>query len=67
MPRKWQEARKNIKSISDSEKSEIKRQAEEYVRSCRVCGCTDDHACPGGCYWVEEDLCSACAGNVIDL
>ena len=57
MPRKWQEARKNIKSISDSEKSEIKRQAEEYVRSCRICGC----------YWVEEDLCSACAGNVIDL
>ena len=31
------------------------------VRVCRVCGCTDDHACPGGCYWVEEDLCSACA------
>ena len=30
-------------------------------RKCRVCGCTQDHACPGGCYWVEEDLCSACA------
>lgn len=30
-------------------------------RRCRVCGCTDDHACPGGCYWVEYDLCSACA------
>lgn len=28
---------------------------------CRVCGCTDDHACPGGCYWVEPDLCSVCA------
>jgi len=23
---------------------------------CRVCGCTDDHACPGGCSWVEKDL-----------
>lgn len=32
-------------------------------RVCRVCGCTDDHACPGGCYWVEEDLCSACAAK----
>lgn len=29
---------------------------------CRVCGCTDDMACPGGCYWVEPDLCSRCAG-----
>lgn len=28
---------------------------------CRVCGCTDDNACPGGCYWVKPDLCSACA------
>ena len=30
------------------------------VRTCRVCGCTDEHACPGGCSWVQEDLCSAC-------
>lgn len=30
-------------------------------RACRVCGCTDDRACPGGCYWVEDDLCSRCA------
>lgn len=28
---------------------------------CRVCGCTDDHACEGGCSWEEEDLCSSCA------
>jgi hypothetical protein len=31
------------------------------TRTCRVCGCTDERACPGGCSWVEEDLCSACA------
>lgn len=31
------------------------------VRTCRRCGCTDDQACPGGCWWVSEDLCSACA------
>lgn len=29
-------------------------------RRCRVCGCTQFHACPGGCYWVEYDLCSQC-------
>jgi hypothetical protein len=27
---------------------------------CRGCGCSDDAACPGGCSWVEEDLCSRC-------
>lgn len=37
--------------------------SEPDVRKCRVCGCTDDHACPGGCYWVEEDLCSQCEGK----
>ena len=31
------------------------------IRQCRVCGCTDDHACDGGCDWVETDLCSSCA------
>lgn len=30
------------------------------VRSCRVCGCTDEIACPGGCSWVSADLCSSC-------
>jgi len=29
---------------------------------CRGCGCTDDRACPGGCWWVETDLCSSCKG-----
>lgn len=32
-----------------------------YERRCRVCGCTEDCACTGGCYWVERDLCSNCA------
>ncbi|MEL7656176.1 MAG: hypothetical protein AAGU75_09745 [Bacillota bacterium] len=28
---------------------------------CRICGCTEDNACSGGCYWAEPDLCSTCA------
>lgn len=39
-------------------------------KSCRVCGCTDDHACPGGCAWVRRakpPLCTACAGTAEDL
>jgi len=29
---------------------------------CRVCGCTTDRACPGGCSWVSTNppICSAC-------
>ena len=37
---------------------------ETEERTCRVCGCTDSHACMtdnGPCDWVEPDLCSACA------
>jgi hypothetical protein len=41
-----------------------------FVRRCRVCGCTDDDCrqciekTGAPCYWVEKDLCSACAGEV---
>ncbi len=31
------------------------------IRACRQCGCTTEHGCVGGCWWVAEDLCSACA------
>lgn len=37
---------------------------------CRVCGCTEEKACTtpqGPCYWVEDDLCSACAPAVRSL
>lgn len=30
--------------------------------TCRICGCTDDRACIGGCEWVDDShtLCSVC-------
>lgn len=30
-------------------------------QACRECGCCNSWACEGGCWWVEPDLCSACA------
>jgi hypothetical protein len=39
-------------------------------QKCRVCGCTNDHACEDGCCWVEPDLCSRCAemeGNMPEI
>jgi hypothetical protein len=37
--------------------------------TCRVCGCTDDNACDGGCWWTDgtHTLCSTCDGTAEDL
>lgn len=40
--------------------------ANAWIARCRVCGCTEDTPCPGGCAWVPDpdgwgDLCSTCA------
>jgi hypothetical protein len=46
---------------------DINIDVSKYIRSCRVCGCTDDKACLGDdgnpCYWIEDNLCSACQGK----
>lgn len=35
---------------------------EEWSPVCRICGCTDEEACDGGCAWVQgdPDLCTSC-------
>jgi hypothetical protein len=45
-------------------------EAEE--RTCRICFCTDEAACEGGCQWVPDpedlgDLCSACLPKVAGI
>lgn len=30
------------------------------IGECRSCGCTDERACPEGCFWIQSDLCSSC-------
>lgn len=35
-------------------------EPEDDGPACRVCGCTENNACFGGCWWVEPDLCSEC-------
>lgn len=32
---------------------------------CRLCGCTDARACPGGCWWYEPGLCTAHPDEVL--
>jgi hypothetical protein len=29
-------------------------------RFCTECGCSENNACLGGCYWVGDMLCSSC-------
>jgi len=41
---------------------------------CRICGCTEDHACPTGCGWAAapgsrrvQDLCTRCFEFMVHL
>lgn len=58
-----QEKSKTVPPVKASPQATVSE--DHKVRSCRVCGCTDDHACESGCYWVEPDLCSACVDKVL--
>ena len=41
---------------------EIGRQVGEESDGwiCEGCGCSNERACPGGCYWVGKNRCSRC-------
>ncbi len=41
--------------------SSSRRRPSARVRRCRVCRCTNEAACDGGCSWVAADLCSRCS------
>jgi len=54
------------KAAAPLKSADSKQPAEQKVRSCRVCGCTDNNCSQciektgSPCHWVETDLCSAC-------
>lgn len=53
------------KYIHDREKlGEILLHLQKEKMKCMFCGCTYDHACPGGCSWIASNLCSKCADRV---
>jgi len=43
---------------------------KKRLASCIGCGCDDDHACEGGCWWLRVDhdegvgVCSACPAHI---
>lgn len=58
-----------LQAAVETEKKQAKKggrtwkELEVQVGTCRVCGCTEDAACPGGCSWADKTktLCSRCA------
>lgn len=57
--------------IPFDEAVELIRQRTPKEPTCRVCGCTEDHACyapgHGSCWWADEEktICSHCADDAI--
>mgnify|MGYP001444870064 FL=1 len=45
-------------------------ETETVEASCRLCGCTSDHPCEGGCHWVPNslgaDVCSVCVERLTE-
>lgn len=56
----------NVQWLEKATKKKINRYG-----TCIFCGCTDDHACPGGCKWADPShaVCSSddCVGKLADL
>jgi ParB/RepB/Spo0J family partition protein len=56
----WQVAEK-VRLATEAKAGKGGKAKKSKPGTCRMCGCTDEEACEGGCSWVEPDLCSACA------
>jgi len=50
--------------IKEGELEKEEALFDKDPRFCKVCGCSSDHACPGGCHWVTDDLCSNCVFSI---
>jgi hypothetical protein len=57
-------SQKVFEVIKEGELEKEESLFDKDPRFCKVCECTQDHACAGGCYWVTDDLCSACVYGI---
>ncbi len=58
----WTETTYRLTRAGATMLAEIRRSHDGVAR-CRVCGCTQDRACPDGCCWIDADLCSSCPAD----
>jgi hypothetical protein len=56
----------DLTAEEDELRSALRADPEGTCRTCRICGCTDDRACPGGCTWADpwHTLCSTCEAEI---
>lgn len=59
------EAQADLDRYATAHGFELYERGDPDEAFCRVCGCTEDDPCPGGCSWVPDpemlgDLCSRC-------
>jgi hypothetical protein len=49
----------DLDAVAERERDRAKRLGEP---TCKLCGCSERDACPGGCAWAttSKDLCSGC-------
>lgn len=62
----WAEADRVLRAQALIDAVGLCNDSAETGRACRRCGCTQHNACftgEGTCFWIGEDLCSACAGK----
>lgn len=62
----WEAAKETVQEELELERWErdFPGMYGEEDWTCALCGCTNDHACDGGCYWIYPKLCSACADKL---
>lgn len=51
-----------IEPCNDATKLALSYWVTPHLGECRACGCTDESACAGGCYWIDDahTLCNRC-------
>ena len=59
LPKKW------VKKEFKEQAYFLCEECQTDFLHCRVCGCSEEYPCEGGCWWIEEDLCSACEGKEV--
>ena len=46
--------------LLDELAAELRAHGVSRLQVCRMCGCTWSDGCPGGCAWVDPNVCSNC-------
>lgn len=65
----WYDGAQDIANDTAAALRHYRELLGDLPRECQVCGCTDDHACEGGCQWSDRnpELCTTCEDALDEL